>query len=52
MTIVYIEVKPFKLGNRELAKAYDTLKRQRKIKGAENQNLTKFTQKAKTISLT
>ena len=49
MTIVYIEVKPFKLGNRELAKAYDTLKRQRKIKGAENQNLTKFTQKAQYI---
>ena len=49
MTIVYIEVKPFKLGNRELAKAYDTLKRQRKLKGAANQNLTSFIQKAQYI---
>ena len=46
MTIVYLEVKPFKLGNRELAKAYDTLKRQRKLKGAGNQNLTKLGEKA------
>ena len=46
MTIVYLEVKPFKLGNRELAKAYDTLRRQRKLRGAGNQNLTSFSEKA------
>mgnify|MGYP003330424260 CR=1 FL=1 len=47
MTIIYLEIKPYKLSNRELAKAYDTLKRQNKIIGDQiNQNLKTNTQKA------
>ena len=39
MTICYLTVKPQKLSNRELAKVFETLKRQGQIKGEEDRKL-------------
>ena len=46
MTIIYLEVKPQKLSNRELAKVYDTLKRQGLVKDEEDRKLTTNTGKS------
>ena len=40
MTIIYLEVKPHKLSNRELAKVFETLKRQGQVSGVEDKQLT------------
>ena len=39
MTIVYLEVKPHKLSNRELAKVFETLKRQGQVTNEEDRKL-------------
>lgn len=39
MTIVYLEVKPHKLSNRELAKVFETLKRQGQVTSDEDRKL-------------
>ena len=46
MTIVYLEVKPQKLSNRELAKVYETLKRQGLVTDEEDRKLTTNTGKS------
>ena len=46
MTIIYLEVKPQKLSNRELAKIYETLKRQGKILDETDKKLNTATGKS------
>ena len=46
MTIVYLEVKPHKLSNRELAKVFETLKRQGQVTSEEDRKLNTQLDKA------
>ena len=46
MTIIYLEVKPHKLSNRELAKVFETLKRQGQVSDAEDKQLKTTTGKS------
>ena len=46
MTIVYLEVKPHKLSNRELAKVFETLKRQGLVSDTEDRKLKTTTGKS------
>ena len=52
MTIVFLEVSPTKLTNRELAKIYDSLKASRKLRQPPAQKLDKNLQKANHIRRT